>query len=337
MLAPRGIKVLSSETRIVRPYVGGDEFQRMLDVCRLRCADRMAAGGDEVAVGLDDYLNFPFALVMEDVDWGMAEKGAEALGIDTADIDLLVLLVAPRLRFVDTIFRRDLASTDGLPRHIPVAGPERPRALRAPHGGADLRVYFCLNKTLKPRPVHPWRRGTWLGQQQFRIRSELAGAGFVPIRLTAEDRAHLGLPRDTVRFATLDDADPFDPEPGTDTVKLYVDGELLDRLAVAAGTPAGRQIQRQLFLDAAAAISFAAQRRFREEPALGDQHVDDFRGSLVHKLTELIAGKGTDSATQDRRQVEFQRLRDTPTVFIAQIEAKTGIRSDMLASLGDPR
>ena len=64
-------------------------------------------------------------------------------------------------------------------------------------------------------------------------------------------------------------------------------------------------------------------------------HIDDFEGSLVHKLTELIAGKGTDAATRDLRQVEFRRLCDMPTAFIAQIEAKTGMRKDMLASFGD--
>lgn len=328
---------MSSDSRIVRPYVGGSEFQRMLNSCTLRSADQTVEAGGEVAVGLDDYLNFPFALMLEAVDWALAPQGAEALEIDLAHIDLLVLVLAPRLRFVDPIFRRSLDSLDSLPAHVLLTGDEQPRALRAPHGGADLRVSFCLNRTLDARPVRPWRRGTWLGQQEFRIRSELTGAGFVPIRMTLEDREHLGLPRDTVRFATLDDGDPFDREPGSDMVKLYVDGELLDRLAVAATTPAGKHIQRQFFLDVASAVAFAAQRRFREDPELGQHHVDDFKGSLVHKLTELIAGKGLDPVTQDRRQAEFRRLRDDPTVFIAQIEARTGIRKDMLSSLGEVR
>ena len=198
-------------------------------------------------------------------------------------------------------------------------------------------MYFCLNKALEPRPLSPWRKGTWLGQQEYRVRSDLSGSGFVPIRMTDEDREHLGIPKDTARFATLDDGDPFDPEPANDVVKLYVDGDLLDRLAVAAATPVGKHIQRQLFVDATSAIVFAAQRRLAEDPGLRSQHVDDFRGSLVHKLTEVVAGKGVDSATQDLRQSEYRRLCDAPTTFIAQIEAKTGMRKDMLASFGDVR
>ena len=219
---------MSSETRLIRPYVGGQEFQQMLDSCTLRCADQIVEGGGEVSVSLDEYLNYPFALLLQDIDWSLARDGATALELDHSDIDLLVLAAAPRLRFVDTIFRRDLTDVESMPDHIPLSYPERPRALRAPHGGADLRIYFCLNRDLDPRPLSPWRKGTWLGQQAYRVRSDLSGSGFVPIRMTDEDREHLGIPKDTARFVTLDDGDPFDVDPATDVVKLYVDGELLD-------------------------------------------------------------------------------------------------------------
>ena len=117
-------------------------------------------------------------------------------------------------------------------------------------------------------------------------------------------------------------------------MKLYVDGELLDRLAVAAATPAGRQVQRQLFIDAAVAIAFAAQRRFRAEPALGLQHVDDFRGSLVHKLTELVAGKGTDPATSDRRQIELPETCDDPRSSSPRSKPRAGSRRTCSPRLG---
>ena len=179
---------MSTETRVVRPYVGGQEFQQLLDSCTLRCADELVKGGGEVSVSLDEYLNYPFALLMEDFDWGLAESGAAALGLNPADIDLIVLVAAPRLRFADTIFRRNLSEISGMPDHVPLSFPERPRALRAPHGGADLKVYFCLNKDLDPRPLSPWRKGTWLGQQEYRVRSDLSGSGFVPIRMNDDDR-----------------------------------------------------------------------------------------------------------------------------------------------------
>ena len=309
----------------------------MLDSCVLKCADRSLEGGGEVHVTLDEFLNYPFALVVDGLDEELVASGSEALRLRPVDIDLIVLAVAPRLRFVDIVFRKDLSDLGQIPAHVPLGTASRPRALRAPHGGADLRVYFCLNRSLKPRALAPWRKGTWLGQQEFRVRSGLSGSGFVPIRLTDDDREHLGIPKDVTRFATLEDNDPFDREPAADVVKLYVDGDLLDRLAVAAATPVGKHIQRQLFVDATAAIVFAAQKRLAEEPSLRKQHVDDFVGSLVHKLTEIVASKGVDSTARDLRQTEFRRLCDAPTAFLAHVEAKTGMRDDMLASFGDVR
>ena len=328
---------MSSEVRLVRPFVGADRFQKILDHSSLRSLDRSIEGGGEVSVSLDEYLNYPFTLSFGDADWSQASTGAAELGLDPADIDLLVLAAAPRLRFVDTVFRMDLGDLANMPEEVEIGAAERPRALRAPHGGTDLRIYLCLNRSLEPRPLSPWRRGSWLASQEYRVRSDLSGTGFVPIRMTDDDREQLGVPDEVARFATLEDGDPFDREPPSDIVKLYVDGELLDRLAVAASTPVGKHIQRQLFVDATSAIVFAAQGRLAEEPTLGSQHVDDFAGSLVHKLTEVIAGKATDSLTCEQRQVEFRRLCDQPTSFIAQIEAKTGMRRDMLDSFGDVR
>jgi len=328
---------MSSEVRLVRPFVGADRFQKILDHSSLRSLDRSIEGGGEVSVSLDEYLNYPFTLSFGDADWSQASTGAAELGLDPADIDLLVLAAAPRLRFVDTVFRMDLGDLANMPEEVEIGAAERPRALRAPHGGTDLRIYLCLNRSLEPRPLSPWRRGSWLASQEYRVRSDLSGTGFVPIRMTDDDREQLGVPDEVARFATLDDGDPFDREPPSDIVKLYVDGELLDRLAVAASTPVGKHIQRQLFVDATSAIVFAAQGRLAEEPTLRSQHVDDFAGSLVHKLTEVIAGKATDSSTCELRQVEFRRLCDQPTSFIAQVEAKTGMRRDMLDSFGDVR
>lgn len=328
---------MSTETRIIRPYIGGEEFQRILDTARLGCADRLLESGGTVSVSLDEYLNFPFRIELPDLDEGLMRRGAEALDFGMDDVDLLVLVTAPRLRFVDIVFRKGLDRAAEFSSSIDITSGTRPRALRAPHGGADVQIYFCLNKEFEALPGRPWRRGTWLGHQQFRVRSGLSGTGFVPIRLTDEDREQFGLSKDVLRFVTLDDADPFDPDPGPEAVKLYVDGILLDRLSTAAATNMGRQLQKQLFVDAVAAIVFRTHQRMQEDPSLGRSAVDDFGGSLVHKLAEFIGGRGSDTDSVAIRQGAFRTLRDDPMHFLAEIEARTGLRKDMLASFEETR
>lgn len=331
---------MSSETRVIRPYVGGDEFQQCLSNAVLVCAEQRVEGGGEVSASLDEYLNYRFSLQLPPVSLDDLRSGAEALGVSLADIDLLVLVLAPRLRFVDVVFQSSLDRLPALPNDIPLKkladteGPG-PRAFSAPHGGADVRIYFALNTELERRPLLPWRKGTWLGMLEFRVRSDLSGSGFVPVRLTDVDRERFGLPRDVSRFVTLEDHDPFEPDAADSALKLYVDGDLLDRLAVAASTPVGKHIQRQLFLDAASAVVVAAQARLRTQPSLRTQDVDDYRGSLVHRMVELVAGRGNDESTRAARQIAFSQLCDAPMTFLAHVEAKTGMRKDMVASFGD--
>lgn len=155
--------------------------------------------------------------------------------------------------------------------------------------------------------------------------------------MTDEDRAHLGLPTETTRFVATDDVDPFDSEVAPDAVKLYVDGDLLDRLATATNSSVAKHVQRQLFLDAVTATVFAAHRALIEQPDLAEQSVDDFEGSLVHRLTGIVAGQGTDARGREGRQVAFRRLKDSPTVLVAQIEAAIGLKKDMLDSFGGVR
>lgn len=326
---------MSSETRLVRPYEVGSEFQRALDSCALQSAGEATAGGGDVGVSLDDYLNFPISLDLRDIPWDELKSGAAALGIDHGDIDLLILAASPRLRFVDVVHKQALNDEAEIPRIISLTQPERPRALQGPHGGADIRLYFCLNKSLKPSELRPWRKGTWLGQIEFRLRSDLSGSGFVPIRMTDEDRENFGLPSGTMRYVDLDDVDPFDREPSRDALKLYIDADLMDRLHMSSSTPVAKYVQKQLFVDSTSAILFAAHKRLAEDPQLRGQSIEDFRGSLVHKLTELLSTKSTGQDGVQQRQIEFQRICNNPTQVLALVEAKAMVRSDMLNAFGE--
>ena len=325
---------MSSETRTIRPFVGGADFQRALGRCALQRLDGSGAEGGDVRVDLDEFLNAPIILRFPGDTMELVHSGLASCDLRPRDVDLVVLVSSPRLRFVDVAYRAPLSELGESLTSLQVGEEERPRAFRAPHGGADIRVYFCLNKQLPQRPLMPWRKGTWLGMQEFRVRTELSGTGFVPIRLTDEDRQRLGLPPDTVRFVTLEDADPFDSSPSGDAVKLYIDGDLLDRLAVMSSTPFGKHLQRQLFLDAVTAVVFAAHAEARERPELVSQHVDDFAGSLVHRLVGMVAGRGARSGEADARQSAYRRMLEDPNLFLARVEARMGLRRTLLESFG---
>ena len=333
---------MSSETRTIRPYLGGGEFQSVLDRCRLQIGDLRLDGGGRVSVSLDEYLNYQYRLVLaaddHDLHAAQAEiaEGLGSLGLATSDVEFLVLASSPTLKMVDVVARVPLDELPEIPRVVAITGDSRPRALLGPNGGCDIRVYFCLARQLPPRALHPWRKGTWLGKQEFSVRSELGGVGFVPVRLDDDLRDDLGLDRSTVRYVAVDDsASTLDPDAPADAVKVYVDADLLDRLGVNSRTPVGIELQRRLFLDAATAVVMASIRELHADPTLGHADVDEFKGGLLHGLIEMTAGRDTDGPGNRARNAAFRLMQDDPGRFLARIDARVGSRRDVLEIFED--
>jgi hypothetical protein len=236
---------------------------------------------------------------------------------------------------VDLVFSHRLDELPEVPKTIafPVA---RPRALRGPNGGCDVKVFFCLARQFPPRALHPWRKGTWLGQQEYQLRSEAGGFGFMPVRLSDSERTELGLDINTMRFAQVDEGvSVFQHEVPPDAVRVYVDEGLLDRLAIVAQTPLGKQLQRQLFLDAAWAIVMRAISEVAAAQVAPHADVDEFRGSLVHGLVEMVAGRGGDSTSVRARNDRFRLLVDHPGKFLSNLEARLATRRDVLEIFED--
>lgn len=327
---------MSSETRTIRPYRGVDHFQGVLDRAVLRVGDRLINGGSRVSLTVDEYLNYPITLRLTDDEHdrheneGRIADGLGDLALSTSDVELVVLTSAPRLKMVDVVFAQRLDELEEVPGSIPFP-QKRPRALRGPVGGCDVRAFFCLARQFPPRALHPWRKGTWLGKQEFQLRTDIGGVGFTPVRLTDELRDELKLDPQVTKYARVDaEVSVFDTEVPADAVAVYIDEGLLDRLAVVAHSPVGKQLQRQLFLDAAWAIAMKTRSEVAADDALEHADVDEFRGSLVHSLVEMLGGRAIDSATARQRNHRYRDLVDDPARFVSNLESRLASRRDVM-------
>lgn len=319
---------MNTETRMIRPYQGVEHFQSVLDWVSLDAGSRNLEGGSRSSFTLDEYLNHPMCLRFADDEEHQSEidrhvaQGLEDLSLARSDVELIVLSSSPRLKMVDVIYEGRLDEISSIPASIEFPRP-RPRSMQGPVGGSDIRVYFCLARSLEPRPLHPWRKGTWLGKQEFYLRTDISGVGFMPVKLTDEDRTELGLDPDVTKYARVDpEISVFDTDVPADAVSVYVDEGLLDRLAVAAETKVGKYVQRQIFLDVAWAIAARAQSEIHETPALAGAAIDDFSGSLVHGLVIMAAGVGMTAETQAVRESHFRDLARDPAKFLANLEGR---------------
>lgn len=215
-------------------------------------------------------------------------EGAGADGFDRSALALLVTAATPYLKITNIVHHAPCANLDAMSRVVVLTEPNRPDAFCAPHHGATVNVYLLLDRALEPLPLRPWRRGTWLARETFKISTEQSQRLFHPKPLDDEMRKELGLPRKTMRYVRMDDVDPLQPYDAG-ALDLYVDRELLDDLSARPRSPVSQAMQLQLAQDVIGTIVHAAAAR---ESDLKDRTWTDLGDSLLARVLRIAAKAG---------------------------------------------
>jgi hypothetical protein len=314
---------MSSETRVIRPFTGVDHFERMLADARLFVGMDGHEAGSRVTLSTEDYLTRPIelALATEGEQFENAldhlATGLQDLDLQGPDVSLIAVASSPTMKMTDIVANESLANPRQISRVIPVADRQRPRALMAPRGGCNLSFFVYLNRSLEATPLRPWRKGTWLARADFRLRSDLGASGFTPRPLDDEQRDRLELHRKTVRYVEIDDESLISESADLSTLEVWVDADLLAQLNVNSKTPAAETFQRQLFIDAVAAIVYSASRLLENETYL------DLEETLVGRVIDLVAG---DKASNEARDACVSMIKNGPARFVALAEGAIDFR-----------
>lgn len=318
-----------SEQRIVRPYAGADLIQQCLSGVRLCIGGEAVEPGQRLTFPPEPYLTSKVSVQLTDKDSDFESfrlavcDGVSGAGYDLADLEILISTSSPRLKTSAVVFRCNLANIEDLTPTIGLTSESaRPEAFQAPFGGCRVDLFVCLARELDVIPLRAWRRGTWLGRVFFRIETELGEIGFTPVPLDDEKRKLFSLSPDTLRFAHVDG--PLDPEQGDNTIVLYVDQELLARLALAPMTKGAKAFQAQLFLDAMTALIYTASAEMNREPQEYGS-ISDIEGSICDRVLQRLAGKDSQA-----KEIFFEKTKTDPTLVVAHIE---GLLPDLQKNL----
>ncbi len=257
---------MSSEQRDIRPFGSAATFDHALSQLRVQMNGSIMEPRGRLSMPAISFLTEPMTLRLG-LDQPSANETVVALTMATAethleqsDLEMLVVASTKRLKAAEIVRRIALDELTAAPIEI-ARGSDRPVALQAPFGGCQLDIYIALREQLEPAPLRPWRRGTWLARTSFTVVTDFGDIGFTPYPLDDEERARLRLPAGTVRYADLDN--PLDPEAGQESLRLYVDTDLLASLTNAPFSSSAKLIQRQLFIDVIAAVVMHEEVRCR--------------------------------------------------------------------------
>lgn len=309
---------MSTETRTIRPFAISRSLATVLSKAVLRFgSDECAAGGRITIVDSELHVRKRAEIhwAPDDESFEVFKKtlaeGWSADGFDPSALALLVIATTPYLKITDVVYHTSCSNLNSMARIVALTVPDRSKAFCCPHHGATVNTFLLLTQALEPLPLRPWRRGTWLARETFRIATEQSQRLFHPKPLDDETRKQLGLPPKTMHYVRMDDVDPLEPyEAGA--LDLYVDRELLDDLSARPRHPVSRAIQLQLARDVIAAIIRAAVVR---ENDLSSRTWRDLGDSLLAKVLRIAAKAG---ASHDQL---LREVISDPAKVIARAEA----------------
>lgn len=328
---------MSSERRVVRPYLGLDEAQRCLERVRIAIGGRVLEPDTRTSVPENLYLADKVEIILAEDEDTFEEfsrdltSAVEAAGFDAAAVSLLLVLSSARLKIKDVVWATPVQELPAVRPYVTVAdATDRPRALRAPFGGCTADLYVALTSPAEPAPLRPSRKGTWLARTTYKIATDLGEIGFTPIPLRDEDRERLDLHPGTVRYVEVEAA--TDPDLVDLGLNVYVDEGVLAELAAQANTRGAESFQMQLFLDAMTTVVYAASREMHEERApTFTEASDSLLGRLVSQVCEQDGRVDLDAAGE-----LWSDVKTRPARVVAMVEGwLPDFRKKLERSLGE--
>jgi len=333
---------MATETRVLRPFPTPSALGDLFKSTVLKVGDSVLAPSGRATLDHDAYLHSSVRLHLGG-EGGLSEDdlseifdGVEELGVNPDHAEFAVNLYSGFLKISEYVVRHPVSRLGDLASVVDIAVPgARPHALRTPYSGCRIEASILLGRSGEKRPGRPWRKGTWLARSQFFISCDLEFAGFTPRPMDAAQKELLGLPAKATRYVTLPPGlDPVREDASPDVLEMWVDSDLLAAISAQPKSTLSMALQRQLFIDAFAAITNVA----RSDSGLQDVQWAEIEDTLLGRLIRGLAGrgkKGSEGSDAVRFQNLLNLLRSDHAKFMATVEDHAGITLSLIKALQD--
>ena len=334
---------MSRESRTFRPFDLDERLGSALDDAEFRFGDLRCIPGSRVLVEDQSFGFRAPSLVwrpeeaFEDFKKDL-DGGATGMGLELAQLSLVVTARSSYLKHAEVVFRLNLADLESLTPFVALgsgADGERREVFRAGGHSVAIDAFVALSEDVPDRPLRPSRMGTWLARASFRIECESSSALFKPLPLSDTQRHRLKLRAGTVHFVEFDNCELTVPLSETERPILWVDENLLTTLDQQRNAPAGIQLQKQLALDV---IRAAIHEYARQSSEAGSLEADELASadyesiseSLIGRIARLVAG-GTSA--KENCELALGMCRTEPNRAFAWVEDRIGLQSSVKRAL----
>lgn len=319
-----------SEQRIVRPFLGLENFQDLLDSCVLKVQRKKITPGSTAYLDASEFWDLDLELSIT-LDAAAVKHAADEIDVRPEDLDFIAVAYGNTFRQSQVLFRADLGQLDSA-KALSFHGSELPLVLRDSFRGFDIVFAIVLNKKRNAVPLTVHQAGTWLVKQEYSARPLVDSTDFSPTPMDKAMKASLGIPSKSMFFVqdgseSLEFATRF-----ADAITVWVDEGLLRQLQLTNGS-ASRVISIMLAKSAVAALVEKASLLFvsgevDEAPFIAQETsaMESALGRLVRQAVKSM-GKNTDV------EMAIQALKDDPQRVIACLDATLDILGELTRNL----
>jgi len=240
-------------------------------------------------------------------EWSSA---AALAGLESADLDLIVVAEDPFLKQRDVLLRRPLGEFEEL---VELAGFEKRRSpsLMNSKSGLSIEAAIILRSGIEPRPGRPHRAGTRLTSMIFRVRSHPDAGGINPLPLTPEIISDNKLNTKT-EIWVQQNGSLLNADVLKEAFKIYVSYDLLAALTLRRSGPEHDYIGSVLAVTACQQIALLLSGELSQDPTFQWLEEDE-RPVLSFILEKVNEGKPNGQDDYDRLTL-VKLLREEPTL-----------------------
>jgi hypothetical protein len=215
------------EERLIRPFVGLEDFSNVFDEVSLRVGDERANPNlyldpekfRETSLNLTTFWN-PKSVI-------------DALGIlnlSPEDVHFAIYLLGKTLKEVVIVRDVALSMIKNPETAISIGYQDAPRVLGDNLAGFDVVVALYLKKGRESKPLTVYEEGTWLAKSEFTIRPDRGLSMFSPLAMDAEQKKTMGLPKKTMFFLETQSESVFHTTDVDRVFKFWVDERVYTEL-----------------------------------------------------------------------------------------------------------
>ena len=255
-----------------------------------------------------------------EIDLAQIISGAKTLGIETTDIELLVLSRNNALRRVETLLRERIAKNS--PSSFRISGsPLLDQLKLGKLTRITISAYVIVARESQSKTFFPPPLGTWIAGNGFSVQPPLETFEFVPDTLDADAATRLNIPYDSfthVEFLFDEANEPLTSQVDANLAfRVYVNESVQNALIKSNKMEFRQSLVGSIMTSVVPQLIFQLQRELLEDDSIDWARLLETR-TIATRLIESLRGSNLPE-----RYLEMVKLNPARAIAIADSQLQT--------------